>query len=229
MVVFMVFVLMFAQVFYILLGPDAPEDGDGDVYDDDAEPFHSGFESVISVGLMSTGVFERSWFLDNDDATRSHVLEFYFVVFLFVVFIIMLNVLIAVVSDSYDFASTQAQSLFLVTRLGLVAELDALGLTQSGLVPPHLEECLAALVRPLARSLRLIKETSDDDDDADDDDGEESETYEGRIKYMESQIRGIVQHEFQIRDKTQREYHTDLLGAIRRTGIGGLGFSRALS
>jgi len=40
-----------------------------------------------------------------------------------------LNVLIAVVSDSYDLAMTRAENLFLRTRLELVAELDSLGFT----------------------------------------------------------------------------------------------------
>ena len=44
--------------------------------------------------------------------------------------IVMLNVLIAVVSDLYDYAMTRASGLFLRTRLVLVAELDALGLTE---------------------------------------------------------------------------------------------------
>jgi len=46
----------------------------------------------------------------------------------------MLNVLIAVVSDSYDYAMTRASGLFLRTRLVLVAELDALGLTEEVLM-----------------------------------------------------------------------------------------------
>jgi hypothetical protein len=43
------------------------------------------------------------------------------------VVVVMLNVLIAVVSDAYDYSMTRAQQLFLRTRLQLVAELDALG------------------------------------------------------------------------------------------------------
>lgn len=45
----------------------------------------------------------------------------------FFVVVVMLNVLIAVVSDAYDYSMTRAQQLFLRTRLQLVAELDALG------------------------------------------------------------------------------------------------------
>jgi hypothetical protein len=45
------------------------------------------------------------------------------------VVIILLNVLIAVVSDSYFYAKTKARQLFLRARLELIAELDALGLT----------------------------------------------------------------------------------------------------
>jgi hypothetical protein len=52
--------------------------------------------------------------------------------------IIMLNVLIAVVSDSYDYAMTRASGLFLRTRLVLVAELDALGLTREVILSQRL-------------------------------------------------------------------------------------------
>jgi hypothetical protein len=47
----------------------------------------------------------------------------------FFVVIILLNVLIAVVSDSYSYAKTKARQLFLRSRLELIAELDALGLS----------------------------------------------------------------------------------------------------
>jgi len=69
----------------------------------------------------------------------THLVEVYFLAFLFFVFIIMLNVLIAVVSGSYGFAMMRANNLFHVSRFELVAELDALGLTRRGLLPPRLE------------------------------------------------------------------------------------------
>jgi hypothetical protein len=42
----------------------------------------------------------------------------------------MLNVLISVVANSYNEALSHATGIFLRTRLDLVAELDALGLTK---------------------------------------------------------------------------------------------------
>lgn len=46
----------------------------------------------------------------------------------FLVMVMMLNILIAVVSDSYDYAQIRARQLFLSARLDLVAEMDAIGI-----------------------------------------------------------------------------------------------------
>ena len=79
---------------------------------------------------------------------------------------------------SYDFAMTRANTLFFASRFELVAELDALGLTRKGLLPPRLERGLKWLVEPLARSLAIVKDRQEKEDD--DEDGEED--YEGRVK-----------------------------------------------
>jgi hypothetical protein len=187
MVVFVVIVFMFAHVFYLLLGPLAFDD------DIDAVVFTDKWESVLTSVLMSMGVFDRNWFQANEgDGTTTNLLVFYFFAFLFVVFIIMLNVLIAVVSDSYDFATTQAKTLFLVSRFELVAELDALGLTKKGLLSQAGEAFLRPLLHPLSRSLQLMpRERDGDESDVEGD--EDAEEYEGRVKHMENMIRGIVE------------------------------------
>jgi len=51
------------------------------------------------------------------------------VAFSFLAIILMLNVLIAVVSDSYDYATASARPLFLIARTQLVNEFDAIGWT----------------------------------------------------------------------------------------------------
>jgi len=208
MVVFMVLVFMFAHVFFILLGPKAF----GDDYDGTARvgPFGSGYEAVVTSSLMSMGVFSRDWFLDEDNEEKSHVMEFYLFVFLFVIFIIMLNVLIAVVSDSYDYASTQAETLFLVSRFELVAELDALGLTEPGILPERVEAMLKCIIMPLARSLQIVKRERSEEEEEGEEEEEEEEAYEGRIKYMEDQIRGIVQEEL-------RAVKTEIIFAIKES------------
>jgi len=90
----------------------------------------------------------------------------------------MLNVLIAIVSDSYDFAMTRASQLFLRTRLGLVAELDALDLTTEIKLSPELIECLEYASNNLGKfspdkALRLGNLTKDGEND-----------WTGRIRHM---------------------------------------------
>jgi len=190
MVVFIVIVFMFAHVFYLLLGPLAfNEDSDDD--DIPATVFTDKWESILTSVLMSMGVFDRAWFnAEEDHGAFTNLLVFYFFAFLFVVFIIMLNVLIAVVSDSYAFATTQAEMLFLVSRFELVAELDALGLTKKDLLSRYVEACLRPLLRPLSHSLKLPSSTGDVDES---DIGEDDDESEVRLKQMEKMIRGIVE------------------------------------
>jgi len=66
-------------------------------------------QASLSVFQMVMGNFEREWFQAGsvDLSLFSLVL---FVAFMFFVVIVMLNTLIAVVSDSYDLAMTRAEN-----------------------------------------------------------------------------------------------------------------------
>merc|ERR1719191_1482978 len=79
------------------------------------------------------GNYDRSWFHQQGelipDIGDKVLSETIFVIFMLVVNILMLNVLIAVVSDSYDYARIRSQKIFLRTRLERTAEFDLLGLT----------------------------------------------------------------------------------------------------
>ena len=123
---------MFSIMFFILHADDTDAIDDGDQMDwdlNDARPFHSPFFSFLSVYQMIFGEFQVSWYeAESKGLTACSVALF--VIFMFFVVVVMLNVLIAIVSDSYDFALTRAEKLFLRARLVLVAELDALGLTK---------------------------------------------------------------------------------------------------
>ena len=99
-------------------------DSDEGELDAGALPFDSPTETFLTMYRMMLGDFDRDWF-DTPTAT------IFFLSYTFLVMVMMLNILIAVVSDSYDYAVIRAQRLFLMARLALVAELDTMGLTKA--------------------------------------------------------------------------------------------------
>ena len=82
-------------------------------------PFWTMEETLVTVYRMMIGDFERDWF----GSTFTLLL---FLGYTFIVMILMLNILIAVVSDSYDYAVIKSRQLFCRTRLELAAELDVM-------------------------------------------------------------------------------------------------------
>merc|ERR1711904_30105 len=82
---------------------------------------------------MMMGNYNRVWFNQQDEAWPDPgakvISGTIFVIFMLVVNILMLNVLIAVVSDSYDYARIRSQKIFLRSRLERTAEFDLMGLT----------------------------------------------------------------------------------------------------
>ena len=72
----------------------------------------------------------------------------------------------------------------MVSRLELVAELDALGFTRKNALPLAWEDYLRRRLSPLRRSLRITREEEGDEDEP---------AYEGRVKFMENLIADIVE------------------------------------
>jgi len=134
-VVTLVVAVMFAEMYFIVhadldqhgddlddLDQDQGSDqGDLDLSDENA--FHSPAYAMMSVYMMVFGQFERDWFQAKTKALTAFSVAM-FLLYSFFVVIVMLNVLIAIVSDSYDYALTRARPIFLRARLVLVAELD---------------------------------------------------------------------------------------------------------
>ena len=115
MVFFLMITLMFGSAFYLYLGQrEAEEYG----FHDDGAP--SAFESVKMTifSLLLLG-FIGDYDLDNypNPADRT-----YLVLFLVVVVIIQLNILIAIVSDSYDAAMSKSEALYYRANLELLTE-----------------------------------------------------------------------------------------------------------
>jgi hypothetical protein len=121
---------MFASMFYLVINKrqwdrtEPREFDDGEI--DDA--FRTVGESFITLFRMMLGDFDREWFIQ-----RTYSVNFFstclFIGYMIIVFIVMLNVLIAVVCDNYDYAMSKSRELFLRTRLALVAGLELQGYT----------------------------------------------------------------------------------------------------
>lgn len=109
------------------LGEDIDPSADVDL--EGFEAFATVAETLISVYRLMIGDFEREWF-------QTPFLVALFLAYTFIVMILLLNILIAVVSDSYDFAIVRSNVLFRRARLDLAAELEAL----SGLLRSHSQD-----------------------------------------------------------------------------------------
>ena len=109
------------------------------------DAFGSPGEAFISVFRMMIGDFEREWFFEPFTLVL-------FLTYMFVVMILMLNVLIAVVSDSYDFAVIKSVTLFRRARLDLAAEFEAM-----------LDLCGADRERPHDQTYRALLDDNEHD------------------------------------------------------------------
>mmetsp|Transcript_7453 Transcript_7453/g.20678 ORF Transcript_7453/g.20678 Transcript_7453/m.20678 type:complete len:985 (+) Transcript_7453:84-3038(+) len=122
MFVLLVIILMFGDMFHIAV----VEKDDGAVCHDDLdsgtiEDFcSSNWESYLRVYSMLLGDFELD---ELTDTTGSTVL---FIIFTILGVIILLNILIAIISDSYEKATLRGRILFAKARLLFVAQNEAL-------------------------------------------------------------------------------------------------------
>lgn len=121
MMVLIVVMLGFTNVFFVVLqeriGHTTISSNDGD-----ESPFSTVGESLLSVYRMMLGDFERDWFRISNNQSAANYMVLMFAMYMFIVTIILLNILIAVVSDSYDYAMIQAKTLYLRARLVSAAE-----------------------------------------------------------------------------------------------------------
>jgi hypothetical protein len=116
--------------FYLILNKrqwDGENQDDGSD-DSSLDPFGTISESFITLFRMMLGDFDREWFMQRTSHVDTYT-TLLFVVYMIIVFIVMLNVLIAVVCDNYDYAMSKSRELFLRTRLTLVAGLELQGYT----------------------------------------------------------------------------------------------------
>ena len=135
--IFVLLIIMIgaASIFFVLLGPldDCSIDtGPNTVYngtnnecDMTEEAFSSAGETMLTVFRMMLGDFERDWFRGEDNEV-SRLGAVLLVIFMIIVNVLLLNILIAVVSDSYDYSMIRAQKSYRIAQLDLAAELNVL-------------------------------------------------------------------------------------------------------
>ena len=119
LVVLLVVILMFGHAFYVLLSDNDPDN-----------PFKSfGLrvnetegETLSTLYLTLLGDFDMDAYKMKNDPNDPFA-SWLFFLFSFIVMIILLNVLIAIVSDSYDMVLVNSSELFWRSRLELVAEI----------------------------------------------------------------------------------------------------------
>merc|ERR1740136_464189 len=112
---------------------------------------------------MMLGDFDHYGFSAKSKAVTV-VVKILFVAFTFLVMLILLNMLIAIISDSYDYAIIRAEELFLQARINLAAELVAIGVAKS-----NAEETYAWI--PSLRWFEFVFRFRKQDKDAEDTDG----------------------------------------------------------
>ena len=188
LVVLGVFFLMFCNSFLTLLSSAVDDNdaggGDGSPFrvrrlerhnDAGGAPGHHGEYDALQSGTLSSGSIvadlitlwrimlgdiEMVWLQSSDVEVWTQAL---FLLYTFVVVIILLNMLIAVVSDSYEHAMMESHNIFLRNRLERAAAIS--GSNNSVASPFLVERVLRPLLKPLlAAEAALSDDTSGADD-----------------------------------------------------------------
>jgi hypothetical protein len=159
LVVMGVFIVGFSHAFHVF------------EHDADKEAFGTIYVSVWSTYQIMLGQFPE----DNFSRFAPACL---FLIYTLIVMIVMLNVLIAVVSDGYDYAMTKSKRLFFKARLELVAELDHL----FSLVSRQHLDSIDNMLEPLMSTMKFVLRTKQDKGELD---IEEEAVWEGKLQHME--------------------------------------------
>ena len=132
--------------------------------DFDMHVFSTFFETLLTMYRTLLGESHRYWFHTPMEIGV-------YVIYELVVVILMLNVLIAVVGDSYEYSIIRARTTFVETRVELIVELETLGLTNTdgsnmfGMINKFGRRAN----RQLSRCFRPIMDMFDDGSDEEDD------------------------------------------------------------
>ena len=170
---------------------EAEEDDDCD--DDQQErPFRSIGGALLALFRMAMGNFDMSWFEHTSDAISSVALAL-FVSFMVFFFLVCVNVLIAVVADSYDYALFRARKIYLCTKLQLVAEFEAVGLTTLPLAGNgfFMDKCVLPLIiaifaNPLMLPISMLWAETLKNNPMDNDKNQDA--WDGRVRHIETRL-----------------------------------------
>ena len=154
---------------------------------------------MLALFRMAMGNFDMSWFEHTSEAISSVAVAL-FVSFMLFFFLVCVNVLIAVVADSYDYALFRARKIYLRTKLQLVAEFEAVGLTTLPFTGNgfFVDKCVLRFLglvffkNPLMLPLTLVwaktLQTNPHQNDENQDD------WDGRMRFFETRMSEVVDH-----------------------------------
>jgi hypothetical protein len=177
--------------------------------------------TMFRMGLL--GDFKREWFLSSSTGIAPDLL---FMLVMLVICILLLNVLIAVVSDKYDFAQTRSRELLLEARLEEVAEFDAMGITRIDLETPFrrilrlgkgVSERLEGELTARLLASGKVEEEVDDEEHVEIEDDEDQ--WEGRLSAINSMLESESEQankRAQLMDAKQRAMEALLLKDAER-------------
>ena len=116
---------------------------------------------------------------------------------MFFFFLVCVNVLIAVVADSYDYAMFRSRKIFLCTKLQLVAEFEAVGLTT---LPPNgngffmdkcvLPLCTLVFANPVMLPFTMLWIETLKNNPMGTDDNQDA--WDGRVRHFETRLNEVV-------------------------------------
>mmetsp|Transcript_4460 Transcript_4460/g.9508 ORF Transcript_4460/g.9508 Transcript_4460/m.9508 type:complete len:415 (+) Transcript_4460:18-1262(+) len=202
MIVLLVVLLMFSHQFFLIL--HTRDDNDG--------PFKDFGESMLTTFNMLIGDFERETFSTDGSVVL-------FVVYVLLVDVVLLNVLIAVVSDSYEKGLASACKIFMRARLELVAEHDALFSSISETWGAS-NRYLTILLKPLELQLRVRSLGIDDGQSAQHKWAGRSGNAERRMSEMTKSLGDYVMASEKRTEKAIAASEARIIEALARTGRG---------
>ena len=188
-----IIIATFASILHILFVGDHGWDEN-----EEERPFRGIGGALLTLFRMAMGDFEMSWFEHPSEAISSVAVTL-FVSFMVFFFLVCVNVLIAVVADSYDYALFRAHKIYLRTKLQLVAEFEAVGLTTLPLngngcfmdrilLPSLIAVFGNPLIAPFsmwwAEMLTNNPMRNDENQDA----------WDGRVRHFEMRVSEVVDH-----------------------------------
>ncbi len=138
------------------------------------------------------------WFEHTSEVIASVAVAL-FVSFMVFFFLVCVNVLIAVVADSYDYALFRSHKIFLRTKLQLVAEFEAVGLTTLPLSGNgfFLDKCVSPFLLMIFGNPVMLpftglwNETLANNPTGND---ENQDDWDGRVRFFEARVSEVVDH-----------------------------------